>query len=41
MKPLYDFLCRQDPESVERCQALAVVVLIVVLGLFAGVAFAR
>jgi hypothetical protein len=38
MKKLYDVL-RTDERWRERCQALALVVLIIALGLFAGTAF--
>jgi hypothetical protein len=41
MRPSYDFLPAEEREWVERCQSLAVVVLLVVLALFAGFAFAQ
>ena len=39
MKRLYGFLRTEEREWIERCQTLAVVMLIVVLGLLAGTAF--
>ena len=39
MKPRYDFLSRDDSEWVERCQALAIVLFVVVVGVFTGTAF--
>lgn len=39
MKWPNDFLRAEEHEWLERCQALAVVALIVALGLFAGTAF--
>jgi hypothetical protein len=39
VKRPYDFLSPEEHGWVERCGALAVVVVIVILGLFAGLAF--
>lgn len=41
MKLSYDFLPPEEREWVERCQSLAVVVLLVALALFTGFAFAQ
>jgi hypothetical protein len=39
MKPRYDILSREESEWVERCQALAIVLFVVIVGVFTGTAF--
>ena len=39
MKPRYDFLSREESEWVERCQALAIVLFVVVVGVFTATGF--
>jgi hypothetical protein len=41
MRPPYDFLSAEEREWVQRCQALAAVVLLVVLALVASLTFAQ
>ena len=40
MKSLYDFLPVEEREWVERCQWVSIVILVAVLAMFAGSAFA-
>ena len=39
MKPRYDFLSREESEWVERCQAMAIVLFVVVVGVFTATGF--
>jgi hypothetical protein len=40
MKSLYDFLPEEEREWVERCQFLSIVILVAVLAMLGGFAFA-